>query len=117
MATTAFEKLPWKRKLNKNQPLLNIYIQRLKNLFLKTPFNYAAPLELTEARIAANIKNSKSSKLPAFTHNWFEDDFNQTVSHAFAGQFSASNLHLEHLTGLQLSQYGYDVATSQSNRV
>lgn len=110
-ATDAFETLPWKRKLNKNQPLLNIYIQRFKNLFLKTPFNYAAPLELTEARIAANIKNSKTSPFPTFTHNWFENDFSQTVSRAFEGQFSANNRRLECLTGLQLRQYGYDVAT------
>ncbi|MEZ5436422.1 MAG: sulfotransferase [Pseudomonadales bacterium] len=115
-AADAFEKLPWKRKLNKNQPLLNIYIQRFKNLFLKTPFNYAAPLELTEARIAANIKNSKTSPFPTFTHNWFENDFSQTVSRAFEGQFSANNRRLECLTGLQLRQYGYDVATHSEDR-
>lgn len=109
-ATKAFEKLPWKRKLNQNRPLINIYLQRLKNLFLMTPFNYSAPLALTEARIAASIKNSKKKHFPSFTHTWFEDDFNQTVSQAFDGQFSVSNHRLELLTGLDLKQYGYDVA-------
>ena len=113
--TAAFAKLPWKKKLNKNQPLLNIYLQRLKNLFLSTPFNYAGPLASTAARTAASIKNSKKNPFPAFTQTWLEDDFRQKVSQIFDGQFSASNRNLELLTGLQLHQYGYDVAAPSDN--
>ncbi len=114
-ATPAFTKLPWKRKLNKNQPLINIYFQRLKNLLLATPFNYIGPLAQTEARIATSIKNSKKSHLPSFTHAWFEDDFHQTVSQAFRGEFSTSNQRLELQTGLDLRQHRYDVARNHDN--
>lgn len=113
--TAAFAQLPWKKKLNKNQPLLNIHLQRLKNLLLSTPFNYAGPLASTEARTAASIKNSKKNPFPAFTKTWLEDDFRQKVSKIFDGQFSASNRSLELLTGLQLHQYGYDVAAPSDN--
>ncbi|HNE26181.1 MAG TPA: sulfotransferase [Pseudomonadales bacterium] len=115
-ATPAFAKLPWKRKLNKNQPLINIYFQRLKNILLATPFNYVGPLAQTETRIATSIKNSKKNGFPAFTHTWFEDDFNQIVSQAFRGEFSASNQRLELLTGLDLRQYGYGMAENYDNQ-
>jgi hypothetical protein len=107
--TATFDKLPWKRKINKNQPLINIYWQRIKNLLLSTPFNYAGLLTSTEQRTASRIRNSKQNPFPTFTHNWFEDDFRQTVATAFHGQFGDSNRRLEQLTGLELSQYGYDI--------
>lgn len=115
--TSAFNKLPWKKQLNKNQPLINIYWQRLKNHLLATPFNYSGPLASTEERTQQSIKNSKQNSFPAFTQTWFEDDFHQTVASAFEGKFSASNAHLQALTGLQLEKYGYAVATQQADKV
>jgi hypothetical protein len=106
--TAAFNQLPWKKKVNKNQPLLNLYLQRLQNLLLSSPFNYTGPLESTEARVHQRIRRSKSNPFPAFTHTWFEDDFRQTINCAFAGQFSDSNTRLQQLTGLELRQYGYE---------
>ncbi|MCC7517538.1 MAG: sulfotransferase [Pseudomonadales bacterium] len=114
--TAAFAKLPFQKRLNKNQPLAEIYLQRLQNLWLSSPFNYAGPLASTEDRTTRRIQRSKQQRLPRFTHQWFENDFRQTVEQAFAGQFAASNRHLEQLTGLSLGQYGYDLDT-QTERV
>lgn len=108
--TAAFERLPWKKRVNKNQPLVSLYLQRLQNLLLSSPFNYAGPLASTEERGHQRIKRSKNNPLPAFTNNWFEDDFRQTVSSAFAGQFASSNARLQQLTGLDLAAYGYEIS-------
>ena len=108
-ATAAFEKLPWGKRVNKNQPLINLYLQRLENIMLSTPFNYAGPFASTEERGRQRIKRSKNNPLPEFTHNWFEDDFRQIVSEAFAGKFASSNHRLQELTGLDLGAYGYEM--------
>jgi hypothetical protein len=107
--TEAFKKLPWKKRLNANQPLLNLYLQRLLNLLLSSPFNYAGPLPSTEAGVHRRIKRSKQNPFPAFTREWFENDFRQTVAEAFAGQFGESNARLQQLTGLDLASYGYEI--------
>lgn len=108
--TAAFSKLPWQKRLNANQPLAEIYLQRLLNLLLSSPFNYAGPVPSTEAGVHRRIRRSKSGTLPTFTRDWFEDDFRQTVAAAFAGQFGDSNRRLQALTGLALGSYGYDLA-------
>jgi hypothetical protein len=110
--TAAFKQLPWDKKVNKNQPLVNLYWQRLLNLFLSSPFNYAGILESTEQRIHNRIKRSKNNLFPSFTNSWLEDDFSQIVDSAFSGQFADSNVRLQQLTGLDLSAYGYDLADS-----
>lgn len=112
--TAAFERLPWKKRVNKNQPLASLYLQRLQNLLLSSPFNYAGPLASTEERVYQRIKRSKSNPLPAFTNNWFEDDFRQTVGSAFAGQFASSNSRLQQLTGLDLAAYGYEISDEKT---
>ncbi|HSC75792.1 MAG TPA: sulfotransferase [Pseudomonadales bacterium] len=112
--TPAFERLPWKKRVNKNQPLISLYLQRLRNLLLSSPFNYAGPLASTEAQVHKRIKRSKNNSFPAFTNNWFEDDFRQTVSTVFSGQFAASNTRLQQLTGLDLAAYGYEITDTHS---
>lgn len=107
--TPAFQTLPWKMRINKNQTLANLYLQRLENIFLSSPFNYAGPIKTTEERTAARIKKSKKNRLPNFTNNWFENDFRQIVREDFHGKFSASNENLQKITGLDLSRYGYDL--------
>lgn len=110
LPTPAFQKLPWRKKINKNQPLFYLYIQRLKNLLLSTPFNYAGPIPSTEARTRQRIINSKNNSLPSFTKNWFEDDFRQFIDREFQGKFGESNAKLQRLTGLNLEVYGYEIA-------
>jgi len=105
--TAAFKRLPWDKKVNKNQPLVNLYFQRILNLFLSSPFNYAGILESTEQRVHQRIKRSKKNLFPSFTNDWLEDDFSQTVNNAFSGQFAESNARLQQLTGLDLTSYGY----------
>lgn len=112
--TPAFDRLPWAKRVNKNQPLISLYLQRLQNLLLSSPFNYAGPFASTESRVHKRIRRSKSNPFPAFTNNWFEDDFRQTVSAAFAGQFAESNTHLQQLTGLDLAAYGYEVSETNT---
>lgn len=108
--TQAFQKLPWKMRINRNQPLANLYLQRLKNIFLSSPFNYAGPIKATEERTASRIRKSKKNHLPDFTNNWFENDFHQIVMEKFHGKFSDSNKNLQKITGLNLSKYGYDLS-------
>jgi len=108
--TAAFKKLPWEKKVNKNQPLINLYFQRLLNLLLSSPFNYAGLLPSTEKRVHQRIKRSKKNPFPAFTNDWFEDNFRQTVNHVFSGQFTESNTRLQQLTGLDLASYGYEIS-------
>lgn len=104
----AFEKLPWQKRINVNQPLFNLYVQRLMNLMVSTPFNYTGILPSTEKAIHNRIRRSKNNPFPTFTNQWFEDDFRQQVSNAFTGQFPDSNSRLQQLTGLDLAQYGYE---------
>jgi hypothetical protein len=111
--TTAFEKLPWQKRININQPLFNLYLQRWLNLLVSTPFNYAGVLPSTEKGIHSRIRRSKNNPFPVFTHDWFEDDFRQKVSHAFTGQFSDSNSRLQQMTGLDLASYGYETLDRQ----
>ena len=106
--TEAFNRLPWAKKVNKNQPLINLYFQRLLNLLLSSPFNYAGILESTENRVHQRIKRSKNNVFPPLTDKWLENDFSQKVNSAFAGQFAGSNTRLQHLTGLDLASYGYE---------
>lgn len=108
--TQAFDKLPWQQRINTNQPLLNLYLQRLQNLLLSSPFNYAGLFPSTESGIHRRIRRSKNNPFPAFTHKWFEDDFSQTVDKAFTGQFAQSNSKLQRLTGINLATYGYEIA-------
>lgn len=114
MPTPAFNRLPWQKRVNKNQPLINLYLQRLRNLLLSSPFNYAGPLASTEAKVHKRIKRSKNNPFPAFTNHWFEDDFHQTVNTAFHGQFTESNARLQQLTGLDLAAYGYEISDIHS---
>lgn len=107
--TAAFKNLPWDKRVNKNQPLINLYFQRMLNLLLSSPFNYAGILKSTEQRVHQRIKRSKNNLFPSFTNNWLEDDFSQYVNSKFYGQFAESNEILEQLTGLDLASYGYEI--------
>jgi len=114
--TAAFAKLPWQKRINSNQPLFNLYLQRCLNLLVSTPFNYAGILPSTEKAVQNRIRRSKKNPFPVFTHQWFEDDFRQKVASAFAGQFSGSNYRLQQLTGLDLAQYGYETRDTDHDR-
>lgn len=107
-AEAVIARLPLKRRMNKNQTLLNLSIQRWMNLlFLSGPFNYLGLFPSTEERLKKRIKRSKQNPFPAFMDNCLEARFADKVERAFAGQFEASNRRLAELTGLDLSQYGY----------
>ena len=111
--TEAFKRLPWKKKINTNQPLINLYLQRLFNLLLSSPFNYAGILESTENRVYKRIKRSKHNLFPPYTDNWLENDFSKKVNSVFDGQFVESNNHLQKITGLDLAKYGYDISDNK----
>ncbi|MCB1616822.1 MAG: sulfotransferase [Pseudomonadales bacterium] len=101
-------KLPLTRRMNRNQTLLNLMIQRWLNaVFLSGPFNYAGLFPSTEERLKQRIRRSKKNPFPAFLDNCFEKQFASKVNKAFAGQFEQSNRQLVDLTGLDLARYGY----------
>lgn len=108
-ATLSLARLPVQKRVNTNQTLLNLYLQRLHNLlFLSSPFNYAGLFRSSEARTQARLRRSKRNPFPAWLDNVFEDDFRQQVERACAGQFTDSNDRLAALTGLDLAALGYD---------
>jgi hypothetical protein len=103
-------KLPVSRKINTNQTLANLQLQRLKNYFLLSgPFNYSGLFTSTETRLNQRIARSKRNPLPSFTDNWFEDGFRDTVEKYCQGEFAGSNARLAEISGLDLQQYGYEL--------
>ena len=105
----SLSKLPVQKRVNINQTLLNLYLQRAHNyLFLSSPFNYAGLFQSTEARTHTRLKRSKQNPFPAWIDHWLEERFRQRVLKSCDGQFAASNTRLELLTGITVSQYGYE---------
>jgi hypothetical protein len=108
-------RLPVHKRVNSNQTLLNLYLQRFHNLFfLSSPFNYAGLFQSTEARTQARLRRSKRNPFPPWLNKLFENDFRQKVNVACKGEFRTSNDRLCALTGLDLTSLGYE--TSQATR-
>jgi hypothetical protein len=106
----SLEKMPVHKRVNPNQTLLNLYLQRLHNLFfLSSPFNYAGLFSSNEKNIHRRIVRSRKNPFPAWLDLTFENHFHKTVSGMFAGKFGRSNRKLEELTGIDLARYGYDL--------
>ena len=116
-ADKSLARLPVQKKVNTNQTLLNLYLQRLHNLlFLSSPFNYAGLLPSTEARVHARLRRSKKNPFPKWMDNWFEHDFSQTVAKACKGKFSGSNARLAKLTGADFARYQYDTTPDTTEK-
>lgn len=99
---------PTQQRLNRNRPLIDIHVDRLRNRLIKTPFNLTGLIPDSEARLHQRIKRSKKrNRFPAFTHSWFEQRFAEKTQKLTADAFTESNRKTEALTGLSLTQYGY----------
>jgi hypothetical protein len=110
MTTEQQDHLPVKRKVNRGQTLLNLLIERWRNMFfLSSPFNYAGLFNSTENNLKKRIIRSKRNIFPAFMNRWFEKGFEQKVRDRCRGEFAQSNQRLTELTGLDLSVYGYEL--------
>jgi len=109
-AEQKIKKLPVKRKVNRGQTLLNLVIERWRNMLLvSSPFNYAGWFKPTEQSLKRRIARSKKNPFPAFMDTWFEQGFRKKVDAHCAGKFAASNRRLQELTGLDLAHYGYEL--------
>lgn len=107
---TPLDRLPLQKRINPNQTLLNLYLQRLHNLlFLSSPFNYAGLFRSTESSIHRRVARSRRNPFPAWLDPLFEDGFRDTVARHCHGQFGESNRRLCELTGLDLARYGYEI--------
>ena len=101
---------PINKKWNTGQTLFTLEIERLKNKFLlKSPFNANGLFIDTDDRWPKRVNRSKRNKLTTMIDSCLENNFKQTVLNATKDKFSSSNQHVEKLTDLDLSSYGYEV--------
>jgi hypothetical protein len=104
------EQAPVQRRVNAGQTLANLYLERWRNyFFLSGPFNYSGLFQPSDESWKKRVVRSKRSRLPGFTDGWFEAGFSHKVEQRTRGEFAQSNRRLQEMTGLALSDYGYEL--------
>lgn len=103
-------KINYKQKINTTRPLVDIYFDRFKNRFNKSPFNYNGIFVDDEERINKRLKLSKKkNRFPSFMSNWFEEAFANKTNCLLAGKFSESNQITQKIANISLEKHGYQL--------
>lgn len=105
----AINELPVRNMVNKGKSLTWLYWLRWQNRYIyKTAFSSFGFISLDNDRLMERIATSKKNPLPAFTEQWFEKDFKDTVSGILGNHYKQSNKQTSKLIGIDLEELGYD---------
>lgn len=94
------------KRENVNRSLLSLEIKRLYNRYIaKTKFSMEGLYKPTHVSNKGNIE----PPVPVFLQRWLEDRFAAKVRYMTEGYYAESNARVEAVTGLSLSDYGYEL--------